>query len=120
MGIPRNIGRRELLLHIGRAAFAGQFALTPCATARAQVSRPSMDEPIKLPPPAGEGTMSVESALGTRRSVREFKEATEGAVGALVDAVRFGRHLYLSVPPPGGGTGNQKPQIQQVGLRLWQ
>ena len=75
MGIPRNIGRRELLLHIGRAAFAGQFALTPCATARAQVSRPSMDKPIKLPPPAEEGTMSVESALGTRRSVREFKGA---------------------------------------------
>ena len=60
MGIPRNIGRRELLLYIGRAAFAGQFALSACATARAQVTGPSMDEPIKLPPPAEKGTMSVE------------------------------------------------------------
>lgn len=73
--MPRNIGRRELLLHIGRATFAGQFALSACAAARAQVSRPSMDEPIKLPPPSETGTMSVESALGTRRSVREFKGA---------------------------------------------
>lgn len=73
--MPRKIGRRELLLHIGRAAFAGQFALSACVTARARVSRPSMDEPIKLPPPAEKGTMSVESALGTRRSVREFKGA---------------------------------------------
>ncbi len=73
MDIPRNIGRRELLLRIGRAAFAGQFALSACATARAQVSAPSMEEPIKLPPPAEKGTVSVESALSTRRSVREFK-----------------------------------------------
>jgi S1-C subfamily serine protease len=52
-------------------------------------------------------------------TVADFKEATEGAVGALVDAVRFGRHIYLSVPPPGGGAGGQQPPIQQVGLRLW-
>lgn len=53
--------------------------------------------------------------------IGDFKDATEGAVGAVVDVIRFGRHIYISVPPPGGaqGFGNQKPSARQVAFWLW-
>jgi S1-C subfamily serine protease len=35
------------------------------------------------------------------RTITDFREATEQAIGAVVDAIRYGRHIYLSVPPPG-------------------
>jgi len=35
------------------------------------------------------------------RSIAEFKAATRDAAGALVDLLRRGRHLYVTVPPPG-------------------
>lgn len=55
-------------------------------------------------------------------TIRAFKEATEGAVGALVDVIRFGRHVYVSVSPPGNlaANNNQKIQARQVSwLQLW-
>ncbi len=54
-------------------------------------------------------------------NVKAFQEATEGAVGAVVDAIRFGRHIYISVPPPGGtqDIGNQQPPVRQVAFRTW-
>ncbi len=55
-------------------------------------------------------------------TVKAFKEAAEGAAGALVDVVRFGRHIYISISPPGNlaANTNQKPQARQVGwLQLW-
>lgn len=52
-------------------------------------------------------------------TVKSFKEATEGAVGAVVDVVRFGRHIYISVPPPGGVGGGGQTGVKQVGFRLW-
>ncbi len=54
-------------------------------------------------------------------TVRTFKEATEEAVGAVVDVVRSGRHLYITVPPPGGNQAakGQSPPLRQVALRTW-
>jgi len=75
MVMSKNIGRRGLLRRIGHAAFAGQFALSGSVTARAQSLSPRIAEPIELPPPVEKGTMSVESALRARRSVRRFKDA---------------------------------------------
>ena len=55
------------------------------------------------------------------KTLGDFREATEGAVGAVVDVIRFGRHIYLSVPPPGGGQGGggAKSPVRQIGLRIW-
>ena len=48
-------------------------------------------------------------------TVGQFKDASENNVGALVDVVRSGRHIYIAVPPPGSvRAGNVKPKIQQV------
>ena len=49
-------------------------------------------------------------------TVTEFKEATERAVGAVVDVVRFGHHIYISVPPPGAvqQPGGQKPPVSAM------
>ncbi len=49
-------------------------------------------------------------------SVGQFKDATEGAIGALVDIIRYGRHIYISVPPPeaamaGGGANAPVRQV---------
>lgn len=54
-------------------------------------------------------------------TVADFQDATEGAVGAIVDVIRFGRHIYISVPPPGGvpGTPNNASPFRQVGFRTW-
>ena len=51
-------------------------------------------------------------------TVADFKDATEGAVGALVDVIRFGRHQYISVSPPDGKThiAKQNSQVQRVGF----
>jgi S1-C subfamily serine protease len=35
------------------------------------------------------------------KNIAAFQEATEGALGAVIDIVRAGRHQYISVPPPG-------------------
>lgn len=52
-------------------------------------------------------------------TVGAFKDATEGAVGALVDVVRAGRHIYIAVPPPGAtGVGQSKPAVREVMFRL--
>jgi S1-C subfamily serine protease len=50
------------------------------------------------------------------RTVADFEEATEQAVGAVVDVVRYGHHVYLSVPPPGamGPAGTKNPQVQAM------
>jgi hypothetical protein len=50
------------------------------------------------------------------RSIKEFQEATKDAVGALVDVVRNGRHLYASIPPP--GTTPQERLFMQQRLPL--
>ena len=54
-------------------------------------------------------------------TVMDFRDATEEAVGAVVDVVRLGRHVYLSVPPPGGVQefGRQKPPVRQVSFEIW-
>jgi serine protease Do len=54
-------------------------------------------------------------------TVGDFKDATEGAPGALVDVIRFGHHIYISVPPPGGmmGPSSQKPSVRQAKFRAW-
>ena len=41
--------------------------------------------------------------------VTAFKEATEGAAGAVVDVMRGPHHLYISVPPPGADAKNLRP-----------
>jgi S1-C subfamily serine protease len=54
-------------------------------------------------------------------TISKFKEATEGAVGALVDVVRYGRHIYISVPAPdvaAAGNGKTAP-VRQVAFGLW-
>ncbi|MGK5083012.1 PDZ domain-containing protein [Bdellovibrionota bacterium FG-1] len=44
------------------------------------------------------------------RTLREFKDATEGAQGALVDVWRAGRHRFVTVAAPGWDRdGNQLP-----------
>jgi len=54
-------------------------------------------------------------------TIDQFKDASEEAVGAVVDVIRYGRHIYISVPPPSGvqGPGNQKPSVNQVAFRFW-
>lgn len=48
-------------------------------------------------------------------TVDAFKDATEGAAGALIDTIRAGRHIYISVPPPGAqNDGRRQPPVQQV------
>ncbi|HEY3359019.1 MAG TPA: PDZ domain-containing protein [Polyangia bacterium] len=46
------------------------------------------------------------------RSIAELKEATKDAAGALVDILRNGRHLYVSIPPP-GTTAAERRLMQQ-------
>lgn len=50
-------------------------------------------------------------------TVKTFKDATERAPGAVVDVIRFGHHIYLSVPPPNGMTG--QPNMRLVRFRAW-
>jgi S1-C subfamily serine protease len=54
-------------------------------------------------------------------SVTKFQEATDKAAGALVDAVRFGRHVYISVPAPNAAAvGKTKnTPVRQVALGSW-
>jgi len=49
-------------------------------------------------------------------NVGAFQEATEGAVGAVVDVIRYRRHLYISIPPPGQNPAGQNAvqNVQQV------
>jgi serine protease Do len=57
-------------------------------------------------------------------TVDQFKDATEGAPGALLDVLRAGRHFYVAVPPPRAADGfgqaiaGKKPAVQQVVFRL--
>jgi S1-C subfamily serine protease len=55
------------------------------------------------------------------QNVADFQKATEEAVGALADVLRYGRHIYLSVPPPGSlpGQADNKPAVRRVGFKLW-
>jgi hypothetical protein len=50
------------------------------------------------------------------RSIAELKEATRDAAGALVDILRRGRHLYVSVPPPGTTPAERKLAQQRLPL----
>jgi S1-C subfamily serine protease len=49
-------------------------------------------------------------------TIAAFQEATEGAVGAVVDVIRFGRHIYISVPPPDvtKPNGKQNAPVSQI------
>jgi hypothetical protein len=46
-----------------------------------------------------------------------FKLAAAEAQGALLDVLRGGRHVYISVPPPGTSAVERKQLAQQLGLR---
>ena len=50
------------------------------------------------------------------RSIAELKAATRDAAGALVDILRRGRHLYVSVPPPGTTPAERKLMQQRLPL----
>jgi len=54
-------------------------------------------------------------------NIAAFKDATEGAIGAVVDVYRTNRHVYISVPPPGGApdAAASKAQVRQVAFRRW-
>ena len=54
-------------------------------------------------------------------TTKEFQEATENAPGAVVDVIRYGHHIYISVPPPAvvPANGNPKMPLKQVVFNLW-
>ena len=76
-----------------------RFLVLAVSAAFLLVGCPSGEE---KPAPEPPGKTKVEGAAKTVEEGKEAaKEATEGAIGALVDVVRMGRHVYISVPPPG-------------------
>jgi len=54
-------------------------------------------------------------------TIADFKDATEGAAGAIVDVYRLNRHIYIPVQPPGGAAGTVQPKarVQQVMFPRW-
>ena len=63
--------RRELLTGLAAAALAGGCASQAPGWVRA--SRARYGRPVALPPPAATGTISLEQAIGRRRSQRAFR-----------------------------------------------
>ena len=63
--------RRELLTGLAAAALAGGCASQAPGWVRA--SRARYGRPVALPPPAATGTISLEQAIGRRRSRRAFR-----------------------------------------------
>jgi hypothetical protein len=63
--------RRELLSGLATAALAG--GCTSQAPSRTQTSPARYGRPVPLPSPAATGTISLEKAIGKRRSLRAFR-----------------------------------------------
>jgi SagB-type dehydrogenase family enzyme len=63
--------RRELLTGLAAAALAG--GCTSQTTSRAQTTVAHYGSPVPLPPPATTDTISLEKAIGKRRSMRAFR-----------------------------------------------
>lgn len=63
--------RRELLAGLAAAALAGGCASQAPGWVRARRAR--YGSPVALPPPAAVGTISLEQAIGRRRSRRAFR-----------------------------------------------
>jgi len=65
------MNRRELLSGLAAAALAG--GCTSQAPSRPQTSPARYGSPVPLPSPTVTGTISVEKAIGKRRSMRAFR-----------------------------------------------
>jgi len=50
------------------------------------------------------------------RSLTEFKQATQEAVGALIEVLRGGLHLYITVAPPGISVAERRLMQQRLPL----
>src|SRR5262245_11990956 len=70
-GRSRPMKRRQLLT--GLAATALASGCTSQAPRRAQPHPPRYASPVPLPPPTTTGTISLEKAIGKRRSLRAFR-----------------------------------------------
>jgi S1-C subfamily serine protease len=64
---------------------------------------------------AGDVILAINGKL--TRTTDEFKQATAEAPGALLDVLRGGRHIYISVPPPGTSVAERRAMEQRLGLR---
>jgi hypothetical protein len=65
------VRRRELLTGLAAAVLAGGCASQAPGWVRASQAR--YGSPVALPPPAATGTISLEQAIGQRRSRRAFR-----------------------------------------------
>ena len=89
--------RRELLTGLAAAALASGCASQ--APSRVQTSQARYGSPAPLPPPDATGTISLEKAIGKRRSLREFRPdpLPMATIGQLLWAGQWGWLLLALV-----------------------